>query len=146
MEIGTKEIANAFADLLNIRIIKGMHFKECVKVRELGIGFTTFDYKPVSAEVKSQFAKELEEFICENIKKQDSLVFAYEYGDVRPLGSVNNNMTDELSNVLEKLPELSISEVYSFPSETIMRILVTARNPNGCDTKIRLSNNILEKL
>lgn len=141
--MGTKEIANAFADLLSIRVINKM---QCHQLLELGIGFTRFDYKPVSTETKEKFAKALEKFICQSIKERNSLTFAYEYGKVRPLGTLDENMTDDLSVVLQELPELAIAESYSFPCETIMKIVVTTRKDKLCETTFGFSNNILEKL
>lgn len=146
MNIGTKEIANAFAELLNIRIIKGITSRESTKLRESGVSFTEFDYKPVAPEIKKQFAKELENFICEKTREKDSLIFAYEYGPVRPIGTINENITDELSMVLAKLPELAIAETYSLPCETIMEVAVANRTEISCLTKFRFSQNIAEKL
>jgi len=146
MSIGTKEIANAFAELLCIRIIKGINACQSGKLRELGLAFTGFNYKSVAPEVKKQFAEELENFICEKVKKENILVFAYEYGSVRPIGTIDENVTDELSMVLKKLPELAITESYSFPAETILRITVTDRTEKSCQTKFGYSRNIIEKL
>lgn len=140
--IGTKEITKAFSELLVIRSTKNIRFY--IINNQINMESVELDYKPAPQEVRQQFAEKLDAFLCNLIEKRDFIDFSFEYHNI---GNLENNFTDNLARILRQLPELPISENYSFFSKTSLMVTVYGKDENGNHKiNVTMSDNIKEKL
>lgn len=97
----------------------------------LGVTMQMYDHKEVSDEVKALFEEELDNHLRSKLQGMeigDSVDYGFEYGNVRPLGTLMEDANDNLAEVLLKLPALGKGESYEFPYETYIKLLVAERN------------------
>lgn len=118
-----ERVLNEIASKLNVQVV----VKERVERSIDGACISTeqwLEHRDVTDEVRELFKKELENHLfnkLQNMKDGEYVEYGFDYGDVRPLGTIMENANDNLAEVLLKLPALNDGETYSFPCDTYIR-------------------------
>lgn len=118
-----ERVLDEIASKLNVQVV----VKERVKRSIDGALISTekwLEHRDVTDEVRELFKKELENHLfnkLQNMKVGEYVEYGFDYGDVRPLGTIMENANDNLAEVLLKLPALNDGETYSFPCDTYIR-------------------------
>lgn len=132
---GIGKIAEAFSELLCIRRIEKM---QILKFNEFQTGAVWGETKSVPDDVKRLFAEKTIEVLFQEASEDHPISFAFDCED--------RFITDELLRVFQYLPEIESNEIYSFPPETILQVIVEQCDfQNGkplYDIKCLLSENI----
>lgn len=104
----------------------------------LTLRMAMFEHKDVSDEVKELFKKELSDHLftkLHEIEVGEYVEYGFDYGNVRPLGTLMEDANDNLAEVLLKLPTLPAGESYNFPCDTYIRFTLTGKEENKVTVK-----------
>lgn len=136
------KLLNAIASRLTIRRV----VEEEVEQTWKGVVTFTmqmFDHRDVEDEVKELFKKELNNHLftkLQNLKVGEYLDYGFDYGDVRPLGTLMEEANDNLAEVLLKLPALNDGETYDFPCNTYFGFTLTEKNEEKATGKLNCAS------
>ena len=125
-----EKLLDAFASGLTVRFtVKEQSEKTLEGV--LAVTMAMFNHKNISDEVKELFKQELNNHLftkLKEIKVGEYVDYGYDYGQVRPLGTLIEDANDNLAEVLLKLPPLNDGECYDFPFDTYIRFTLTEKD------------------
>lgn len=135
------KLLNAIASRLNVRIVV-----EEERYTNLVNGVVTFsmeffDYRDVSEEVRELFKKELNNHLFSKLQEAkigEHVEYGFDYGNVRPLGTLMEDTNDNLAEVLLKLPALNDGEKYVFPCDTYIRFTLIDKKDNHFNAKVSM--------
>lgn len=131
------KLLNAIASRLNVRVVVEEHSKRTLQ-GVLNVTMQMFDHRDVTDEVRELFKKELNNHLftkLQNMKSGEYVEYGFDYGDVRPLGTLMEDANDNLAEVLLKLPALNDGETYDFPCDTYIRFTLTERDAKKASVK-----------
>ncbi|MGN1327916.1 MAG: hypothetical protein ACI4VQ_07585 [Clostridia bacterium] len=124
-----EKLLNAIASGLNVRVTLREQSEKTLE-GVLTVTRSMFDYKDASDEVRELFKKELNNHLFTKLKEievGEYVVYGFDYGKVRPLGTLMEDANDNLAEVLLKLPSLKDGERYVFPCETYIRFMLIGK-------------------
>lgn len=132
-----EELINAIASRLQIRLTAA--YKEGQEVHTLPrvtFALKLFDYCPVDERTRTMFKDALRNHIAKKIKEAnigDVIEYLFEYGQVYPLGEIQDNANDNMAEVLRELPALGMGEEYVLPTDTYFSFTVKNKQGNTQD-------------
>lgn len=132
-----EKLLNAIASRLNVRVVVEEHSEKTLQ----GVLYVTmqkFDHKDVTNEVRELFKKELNNHVFTKLQKMEAgeyVEYGFDYGNVRPLGTLMEDANDNLAEVLLKLPTLNDGETYDFPCDTYIRFTLTEKDEETASVK-----------
>ncbi len=132
-----EKLLNAIASRLNVRVTIEEEFEQTSE-GVLTVTMAMYDHKEVSEEVRELFKKELNNHLFTKLKETElgeDVEYGFDYGNVRPLGTLMEDANDNLAEVLLKLPPLKDGESYDFPCDTYIRFTVTGREEKEITVK-----------
>lgn len=142
-----EKLLNVIASRLKVRTIAEESSSKAVD-SIITVTMHMFDYKEASDEVKELFKKELNNHIFNKLQEtevEESVVYMFEFGQVRPLGTIMDDANDNLAEVLQKLPILPEGEKYTLPFETYICITLTKKSKEDIRVMPYVSNWIREE-
>lgn len=110
-------------------------------------GLRMFEHCSVDSETRKKFKEVLNNHLAEKIKRaqvSDIIEYLFEYGQVLPLGTIQDNANDNMAEVFCKLPALSKGEEYVLPVDTYFSFQVTGVDENGGRSIPRVSKWIMD--
>ena len=131
------KLLNAIASRLNVRVAVEEHSKRTLQ-GVLNVTMQMFEHRDVTDEVSELFKKELNNHLftkLQNMKSGEYVEYGFDYGDVRPLGTLMEDANDNLAEVLLKLPALNDGETYDFPCDTYIRFTLIERDTKKASVK-----------
>ena len=131
------KLLNAIASRLNVRIVVEDDPEETLQ-EVVTVTMQMFDYRDVEDEVRELFKKELNNHLftkLHEMKVGEKVEYGFDYGDVRPLGTIMEESNDNLAEVLLKLPALNDGEKYVFPCDTYIRFTLIDKKDNHFNAK-----------
>lgn len=132
-----EKLLNAIASRLNVRVTVEEQAEETLE-GVLTVKMAMFDHKDVSDEVRQLFKKELNNHLftkLHEVEVGEYVEYGFDYGRVRPLGTLMEDANDNLAEVLLKLPTLPAGESYDFPCDTYIRFTLTEKDENEATVK-----------
>lgn len=132
-----EKLLNAIASRLTVRVtVKKQSEKTLEGV--LTVTMAMFDHKDVSDEIRELFKKEFNNHLFTRLKEievGEYVEYGFDYGNLRPLGTLMEDANDNLAEVLLKLPPLNDGEFYDFPCDTYIRFTMTGKDENEATVK-----------
>lgn len=143
-----EKLLKAIASRLEIRLtVAHKEEQEVYSQPRVTVGLKMFEHCSVDEETRKKFKEVLNNHLAERIKRAqvgDVIEYLFEYGQVLPLGTIQDNANDNMAEVLRELPALGKGEEYVLPVDTYLSFRVTGVNGNGGDVMPRVSNWIME--
>lgn len=143
-----EKLLKAIASRLEIRLtVAHKEEQEVYSQPRVTVGLKMFEHCSVDEETRKKFKEVLNNHLAERIKRAqvgDVIEYLFEYGQVLPLGTIQDNANDNMAEVLRELPALGKGEEYVLPVDTYLSFRVTGVNGNGVDVMPRVSNWIME--
>ena len=137
-----EKLLNALSKKLQIRTPAVQQVKTISLGDRKFVGpFKRFEYIEVPNEVKTLFKDKLHTHIfskADLIGLEAKLEYSFDYGNVRPLGTLINEANDNMAEVLLELPKLGDRECYVLPLDTYFSFTVTEKSEIG--TTLELTN------
>ena len=132
-----EKLLDAIASRLTVRVTVEEQSEKTLE-SVLTVTMAMFDHKDVSEEVRKLFKKELNNHLFTKlgeIEVGEYVDYGFDYGQVRPLGTLMEDANDNLAEVLLKLPPLNDGECYDFPCDTYIRFMLTEKDENEATVK-----------
>ena len=132
-----EKLLNAIASRLNVRIVVEEQSEKTLQ-GVLTVTMQMFDHRDVTDEVRELFKKELNNHLFSKLQKMEAgeyVEYGFDYGNVRPLGTLMEDANDNLAEVLLKLPALKDGETYDFPCDTYIRFTLTKKDEKAASVK-----------
>lgn len=132
-----EKLLNAIASRLNVRVVVEEQSEKTLQ-GVLTVTMQMFDHRDVTDEVRELFKKELNNHLFTKLQKMEAgeyVEYGFDYGNVRPLGTLMEDANDNLAEVLLKLPALKDGETYDFPCDTYIRFTLTKKDEKTASVK-----------
>ncbi len=132
-----EKLLNAIASRLTVRVTVEEQSEKTLE-GVLTVTMAMFEHRDVSDEVKELFKKELNNHLftkLQDIEVGEYVHYGFDYGQVRPLGTLMEDANDNLAEVLLTLPALEDGESYEFPCNTYIRFTLTGRDDKEATVK-----------
>lgn len=132
------KLLNAIASRLNVRVVVKEERDTNLVNGVVTLSIEFFDYRDVSDEVRELFKKELNNHLFSKLQEAkigEHVEYGFDYGNVRPLGILMEDVNDNLAEVLLKLPVLNDGERYTFPCDTYVRFTLTDKKDDHFNAK-----------
>lgn len=132
-----EKLLNAIASRLTVRVTVEEQSEKMLE-GVLTVTMAMFEHKDVSDEVRELFKKELNNHLSTKLKEievGEYVDYGFDYGQVRPLGTLMEDANDNLAEVLLKLPPLNDGECYDFPCDTYIRFTLTGKDEQEAKVK-----------
>lgn len=132
-----EKLLNEIASRLNVRVVVEEQSEKTLQ-GVLSVTMQMFDHRDVTNEVRELFKKELNNHLFTKLQKMEVgeyVEYGFDYGNVRPLGTLMEDANDNLAEVLLKLPALNDGETYDFPCDTYIRFTLTEKDEERASVK-----------
>ena len=132
-----EKLLNAIASRLNVRSVVEEQSEKTLQ-GVLTVTMQMFDHRDVTDEVRELFKKELNNHLFtkfQDMEVGEYVEYGFDYGNVRPLGTLMEDANDNLAEILLKLPALNEGETYDFPCDTYIRFTLTGKSEKNVSVK-----------
>ena len=132
-----EKLLNAIASRLYVRVVVEEQSEKTLQ-GVVTVTMHMFDHRDVTDEVRELFKKELNNHLftkLQNMEAGEYVEYGFDYGNVRPLGTLMEDANDNLAEVLLKLPTLNDGETYDFPCDTYIRFTLTEKDEKKVSLK-----------
>lgn len=133
-----EKLLDAIASRLEIRLtVAHKEGQEVVHMPpRVTFALKLFEHCPVDERTRTMFKDALRKHIAKKIKEAnigDVIEYLFEYGQVYPLGEIQDNANDNMAEVLRELPALGMGEEYVLPADTYFSFTVENKQENSQD-------------